>query len=66
MSNRLVRCGFFMALPFYKDSFEFCSEWHQVESDCLKALALDNSLTKVCVSNIFKVFGSVVVHLFYI
>lgn len=31
----------------YKDTFEFCSEWHQVENDCSKALELDNSLTKV-------------------
>lgn len=37
----------------YKDTFEFCSEWHQVENDCLKALELDNSLTKVCVNVAF-------------
>lgn len=43
------------------DLFEFCSEWHQVENDCLKALDLDNSLTKVCVVMICKVYASVVV-----
>lgn len=29
------------------------SEWDKAERDCLKALKLDNSLTKVCMSNIF-------------
>jgi hypothetical protein len=48
----------------YRDSFKFCSEWHRVESDCLEALELDNSLTKVRVNITFKDFVDIVVQVF--